>query len=155
MNEKMINQPAPNFTLPSSDGELVSLKTFRGQKVIVYFYPKDETRGCSLEANGFKELNYDFQDKEVSILGISPDDTKSHQRFAKNLDLPFPLLSDIEHQVAELYGVWEQKTMYGKSYWGVERTTFLIDEKGYVRNILKNLKPEEHAKAALELIDEI
>lgn len=152
MSDDLVGKKAPSFTLPSSDQKLISLKDFRGKLTVLYFYPKDETSGCTLEALAFKERYWEFNDLDAAVLGISPDDIKSHCKFSRHHDLSFPLLSDIEHAVSKSYGVWVQKTMYGKTYWGVERTTFVIDKNGKIKEILKNKKPDEHASLALEII---
>jgi peroxiredoxin Q/BCP len=151
----LIGKMAPSFTLPSNEGSPISLQDYKGRAGIVYFYPKDGARGCTLEALEFKKLYYDFFDRNFYIIGIGPDSIASHCQFSKQNDLPFPLLSDIEHKVAELYGIWEQKTNYGKTYWGVERTSFVLDKNKIIRATLENKKPEEHAFLSLQALIEL
>lgn len=154
MYSKLINNKAPSFTLPSSEGKPISLKDYKDQMVVVYFYPKNETSGCTIEAMAFKNFYWEFLDIGAIILGISPDEIKSHCKFADKLDLPFPLLSDSNHEAAKDYGIWKQKTMYGKEYWGFERTTFIIDKGGVIRLIIEDTKPDEHPVKALQFIKE-
>ena len=128
-------QKAPDFTLPVAGGEEVTLSSLEGRKVVLYFYPKDDTSGCTIEACEFRELVPQFTTGDVVVLGVSPDSVASHERFKAKYDLNFPLLADEDHAVAEAYGVWKEKSMYGRTYWGVERTTFLIDERGVVEQL--------------------
>ena len=138
---------APGFTLPSDDGSSVSLEDFRGKKVVLYFYPKDDTPGCTTEACEFRDLGPRFEEHDAVVLGVSPDPVASHEKFKDKYDLDFPLLADEDHQVAESYGVWKEKSMYGRTYWGVERSTFLIDEDGTVTRAWRRVRPEGHAEA--------
>jgi thioredoxin-dependent peroxiredoxin len=140
-----IGKPAPAFTLATDTGETVSLKDFKGQTVVLYFYPKDDTSGCTTEACEFRDSMPRFKKDNAVILGISPDDVKSHAKFKAKYELPFTLLADTEHAVAEAYGVWKEKSMYGRKYMGVERTTFLIDGKGVLRQVFEKVKPAGHA----------
>ena len=144
------NQPAPEFTLADDSGNSVSLSDYRGQPVVLYFYPKDDTPGCTTEACEFRD---DYSAYEgVTILGVSPDDVKSHAKFKKKYALPFPLLADEGHKVSDLYGVWGPKKFMGKSYEGVLRTTFLIDAEGNIARVFENVKPAGHSVEVLDAI---
>ena len=123
---------APNFTLQADDGREVSLSDYQGKKVVLYFYPKDGTPGCTREAVEFRDMTREFEEKDIAILGVSKDSVESHQKFKRKHELPFTLLSDPAGKVLELYGVWKKKSLYGRTFLGTERTTFLIDEKGIV-----------------------
>lgn len=142
-----IGKAAPAFTIETDTGETLALKDLKGQKVVLYFYPKDDTSGCTTEACEFRDLMPRFTQGSAVILGVSPDSVKSHQKFKARFELPFTLLADTEHAIAEQYGVWKEKSMYGRKYMGVERTTFLIDEKGVLRQIFEKVKPAGHADA--------
>lgn len=142
-------QIAPDFTLQSDDGTQVSLRNYRGKKVLLYFYPKDETPGCTTEALGFKEAVAEFEKEDAVIIGVSKDSLDSHRKFKEKHGLPFTLLSDPEAEVLKLYGVWKQKSLYGRTFMGTERTTFLIDEKGVVKKVYRKVKPQEHAQTCL------
>src|SRR5689334_661627 len=137
-------QPAPDFTLESDTGEQVSLSQFRGKPVVLYFYPKDDTPGCTTEACGFRDDLKKFAAKETVILGISCDSVASHEKFAGKFSLPFPLLSDEDHAVAEKYGVWVEKNMYGKKSMGIQRATFLIDKQGKIAAAWPRVKVDGH-----------
>ena len=141
-----IGKAAPAFTLETDTGETVSLKDFKGRNVVLYFYPKDDTSGCTTEACEFKELMPRFAKDSAVILGVSPDSVKSHRKFKEKYELNFTLLADTEKVVAEAYGVWKEKSMYGRKYMGVERTTFLIDAKGVLRHVFEKVKPAGHAE---------
>lgn len=143
---------APGFTLPTDSGDEVSLSGFKGKKVVLYFYPKDNTSGCTTQACEFRDQHPDFEKLDVVILGVSPDSVRSHQGFRDKHGLNFPLLADEDHKVAEAYGVWKEKSMYGRKYWGIERSTFLIDEDGVLRKIWRKVKPRGHAQAVLEAL---
>jgi peroxiredoxin Q/BCP len=143
---------APDFKLPSDSGETVSLKDFRGKKVVLYFYPKDDTSGCTLEAKNFRDEFARFKRKGAVILGVSRDTVASHVKFRDKYELPFPLLSDPTGEVCEKYGVWKEKSMYGRKYMGIERTTFLIDEKGRVEKVFPKVKVEGHCGEVLEAL---
>jgi peroxiredoxin Q/BCP len=147
-----IGKAAPAFTLETDTGETVSLKDFKGHPVVLYFYPKDDTPGCTTEACEFRDSMPRFAKDKAVILGISPDSVKSHAKFKAKHDLPFTLLADIEQVVANAYGVWKEKSMYGRTYMGVERTTFLIDAKGVLRQVFEKVKPAGHADAVAEAI---
>jgi thioredoxin-dependent peroxiredoxin len=144
--------PAPNFTLTSDSGEQVSLESFRGQPVVLYFYPKDDTPGCTKEACGFRDVYSEFKERGAVILGVSPDDEASHMKFKEKYSLPFTLLADPEHQVAESYGVWAEKKYAGKTYWGVNRSTFVIDADGNVAKAMHNVKPDGHPEQVLSVL---
>ena len=141
--------PAPTFTLPSDSGEEVSLESFRGQPVVLYFYPKDDTPGCTAQACGIRDIWAELKLRDVVVLGVSPDDPKSHKHFREKYGLPFTLLADEEHEVAEQYGTWVEKSMYGKTYMGVERSTFVIDADGNVKKVMRKVKPADHADDVL------
>ena len=137
--------PAPDFELPTDAGEPLRLSSLRGRPVVLYFYPKDDTSGCTTQACGLRDSFPRFGSSGAVILGVSPDDVRSHQKFRAKYDLPFALLADTEHAVAEQYGVWKEKTMYGRTYWGVERTTYLIDAQGKVAVVFERVDPTTHA----------
>lgn len=144
-----VNMPAPDFTLPDETGTLRSLREFRGKPVVLYFYPKDDTPGCTKEACSFRDDYQVYAEAGVVILGVSPDSPASHARFKQKYNLPFKLLSDEDHQVCRLYGVWGKKKFMGREYEGVLRTTFLIDENGLIKKIFPNVKPEGHSAEVL------
>lgn len=144
---------APAFTLPDSDGNKVSLKDFKGKKVVLYFYPKDNTSGCTKEACSFRDNLPDFRKLDAVILGVSPDSQKSHQKFRDKYELPFTLLSDEDKTVLEKYGVWQEKKMYGKSYMGVVRTTYVIDEGGKIIKVFPKVKVDGHTEEVLKVIE--
>lgn len=143
---------APAFTLESSRGKKVSLKDFKGKKVVLYFYPKDDTPGCTKEACSFRDAIADLKKAGAVVLGVSPDDVASHQKFISKYELPFELLADTDHAVAEKYGVWKEKSMYGKKYMGIERTTFLIDESGKLARIFPKVKVDAHSEEVLSAL---
>jgi len=136
---------APDFTLPSDGGSMVTLSDLRGSRVILYFYPKDDTSGCTAQACEFRDSLPSIEEKGALVLGVSPDPVRSHQKFKSKYDLNFPLLADEEHQVAEAYGVWKEKSMYGRTYWGIERSTFLIDEEGRIARAWRKVKAKGNA----------
>ena len=146
------NDPAPEFTLPSARGGPVSLAEFKGKKVVLYFYPKDDTPGCAREACNFRDAIQPITAAGAVVLGISPDDTDSHGKFQKKFHLPFALLADTDHTVARRYGVWKKKSMYGKTYMGIERTTFIIDGAGSIVRIFSRVKVEQHQREVLEAL---
>lgn len=153
MAELSVGSKAPEFALPASTGETISLKDFLGQqKVVLYFYPKDMTSGCTKEACNFRDLQAEFAAAGAVILGVSTDDLNSHGKFIAKHGLNFPLLADTDAALATAYGVWKQKSMYGKQYMGIERTTFVIDEKGVIRQIYRKVKVDEHADQVLAAI---
>jgi peroxiredoxin Q/BCP len=142
-------EEAPDFTLKTDEDKQVSLKHYRGKKVVLYFYPKDDTPGCTTEALEFKDVAEEFAKEGAVILGISKDSVGSHKKFKEKYELPFTLLSDPETKVLTKYGVWKEKSLYGRTFMGVERTTFLIDEKGIIRKIYQKVKPKGHAQTCL------
>ena len=144
-----VGMPAPEFSLPSTLGRKVSLSEFRGKRVILYFYPKDDTPGCTQEACAFRDNLSRIEAKDAVVLGISLDDELSHQRFAQKYSLTFPLLSDMDAAVCRQYGVYKEKNLYGRSFWGIERTTFAIDREGKVENVFRRVKVEGHADEVL------
>ena len=139
-----VGQPAPEFTLPDQEGTPVSLSDFRGQRVVVYFYPQADTPGCTTQACGIRDHAADYDAADAVVLGISPDPVERVKKFAHKYDLGFTLLADEDHAVAEAYGVWVEKSMYGRTYWGNERTTFVIDPDGRVAEVLRKVKPAQH-----------
>jgi len=143
---------APEFSLPSDEGGEVTLSNLRGRKVVVYFYPKDDTSGCTTEACEFRDVLPDFEAEDAVVLGISPDPIDSHRKFKEKYDLSFPLLADEDHAVAEAYDVWKEKSMYGRKYWGVERSTFLVDEEGRIQRTWRKVKPKGHAAEVREAV---
>jgi thioredoxin-dependent peroxiredoxin len=145
---------APTFTLPADDGGDVSLEELRGKSVILYFYPKDDTSGCTTEACEFRDTLPRIEADGAVVLGVSPDPVASHKKFKDKYDLNFPLLADEDHSVAEAYGVWKEKSMYGRKYWGVERSTFLIGPDGKVKKAWRRVKPKGHAEAVAAALSE-
>ena len=150
----MINEgdAAPDFELPADDGSTISLAGLRGRKVVLYFYPKDDTSGCTTEACEFRDALPRFEEDGAVILGVSPDSVASHRKFKEKYDLNFLLLADKAHEVAEAYGVWKEKSMFGNKYWGVERSTFLIDEEGRVQRAWRRVRPKGHAEKVAEAL---
>ena len=144
-----VGDQAPDFTLHSDTGEQVTLSALRGKPVILYWYPRDDTPGCTVEACSFRDAYGEFQRAGAVVLGVSTDSVKSHEKFKTKFNLPFPLLSDPEHQVAEQYGVWGPKKFMGKEFEGISRVTFLIDEQGVVKQVWPKVKPEGHADEIL------
>jgi peroxiredoxin Q/BCP len=147
-----IGESAPDFILPTDEGKEVSLSTLRGKKIIIYFYPKDATPGCTQEACSFRDNNPKFKEKNTIIIGISRDSIKSHKIFKEKQSLNFILASDEEGKVCEKYEVWVEKSMYGRKYFGIERATFLIDEAGIITKIWRNVKVPGHVEAVLESV---
>jgi len=143
---------APDFTLPADGGGEVTLSDYRGKKVVLYFYPKDNTSGCTTEACGFRDDYSQLLAAGAAVLGVSPDSVKSHDGFKAKYSLPFALLSDPDHRVAEMYGAWGEKKMYGKTYEGILRATFLIDEKGRIVKVFPKVKPAGHSQEVLEAL---
>ena len=152
MSKLRVGDPAPAFTLQATDGGTVSLSDFRGKTVVLYFYPKDDTPGCTKEACGFRDERTRFAKSDAVILGVSRDSIASHERFTKKYGLTFPLLSDPDASVAKAYGVHKQKSMYGRSYWGIERTTFVIDPRGRITALFPKVSVNGHVEAVLETI---
>ena len=145
----VIGEKAPDFEQKDQDGNLVKLSDFKGKKVILYFYPKDDTPGCTSQACNLNENLPALQAKGFEIIGVSVDGQKAHQKFIKKYDLKFTLLSDEDHQLVEAYGVWVEKSMYGRTYMGTARTTFIIDENGIITDIIEKVKTKEHTSQIL------
>ena len=142
-------KPAPDFTLRSDAGEDVSLANLRGRTVVLYFYPRDDTPGCTTQACGLRDVYGEIQERGATVLGVSPDTEAAHVKFRDKYGLPFPLLADPDHEVAERYGVWVEKTMYGKKRMGIKRSTFVIDGEGNVARAMLGVKPDDHADKVL------
>jgi thioredoxin-dependent peroxiredoxin len=144
------NGIAPDFTTKNQNGEEVKLSDYRGKKVVLYFYPKDDTPGCTKEACSFRDANDVYSEKNIKVFGVSTDSEKSHQKFISKYSLPFDLLADTEKEIVTAYGVYGEKSMYGKKYMGINRTTFLIDEQGKIVKVFKKINVSEHASEVLE-----
>jgi peroxiredoxin Q/BCP len=142
-------EPAPDFTLASDAGEQLSLSDFRGKPVVLYFYPKDDTPGCTTQACGIRDAYGEFERAGAVVLGVSPDDVGRHVKFKQKYELPFTLLADPEHEVAERYGVWGEKKYMGRSYMGVKRSTFVVGSDGVVAKVMHDVKPATHADDVL------
>ncbi|WP_026462655.1 thioredoxin-dependent thiol peroxidase [Adhaeribacter aquaticus] len=145
-----IGDPAPDFAIPDQDGILHKLSDYTGRKLVIYFYPKDDTPGCTAQACNLRDNYYALRQKGYEIIGVSVDDTKAHQKFIKKYELPFTLLSDTEKKMVEDYGVWQEKSMYGRKYMGTMRYTFIIDENGIIQDIITKVDTKEHAKQIAE-----
>ena len=145
-----IGDKAPSFTLPTDGGGKISLNDFKGKPVVLYFYPKDDTSGCTAEACAFRDQLPDFSKLKTTVIGVSRDSTASHDKFKTKYKLPFPLAADEDGKICEAYGVWVEKSMYGRNYMGVERSTFLIDGKGTLRGVWRKVKVPGHVEAVLE-----
>jgi peroxiredoxin Q/BCP len=143
---------APDFTLTSDSGEEITLSDFRGSPVVLYFYPKDDTPGCTTQACSIRDNYDDFAERGAVVLGVSPDEESSHVKFKQKYDLPFTLLADPDHTVSELYGVWGEKKYMGRTYMGVERSTFLIDPEGRITKVMRKVKPDTHVERVLEAL---
>lgn len=154
MSPVQARQAVPDFTLPASNGKDVSLSDFKGKKVVIYFYPKDMTPGCTTESCDFRDFHGEYKNLNTEVIGISPDDLTSHDKFIEKHDLPFLLLADEEQKVCQLFGVWKEKNMYGKKFMGVERSTFLIDEEGKLVQEWRKVKVDGHVDEVLEAIKE-
>jgi peroxiredoxin Q/BCP len=148
-NPLHIGSPAPHFEAMNQHGDTVSLKDFQGKKLVLYFYPKDDTPGCTAEACDLRDNHQRFIEAGYSILGVSPDTAAKHQKFIAKYELPFDLLADTEHSVAEAYGVWVEKSMYGKKYMGIARTTFIINEEGILTEIIEKVNTKAHTAQIL------
>lgn len=145
-------QPAPDFTLPDQHGDEVTLSQFKGRPVVLYFYPRDNTPGCTTEACAFRDARDDYEQAGAKVIGVSPDAVKTHAKFAEKYQLPFTLVADTEKSVCEAYGVWQEKSMYGKTSMGVVRSTFVIDGEGVVRHVFPRVKVDGHSDAVLAAI---
>jgi thioredoxin-dependent peroxiredoxin len=150
-----VGQKAPAFTLKNAEGKTVKLSDFKGKPIVLYFYPKDDTPGCTKEACAFRDANDDLAEHGAVVLGVSPDDVASHAKFRDKFKLNFPLLADTDHALAEKYGVWREKNMYGKKSMGIQRSTYLIDPAGKVAKVWQRVKPEEHAQQVLDALAEM
>jgi thioredoxin-dependent peroxiredoxin len=148
-------QPAPDFELPDQDGNPVRLSDLRGQRVVLYFYPKADTPGCTTQACGIRDHQADYDAAGATVLGVSPDPVKEVKKFHGKQSLSFTLLADEDHAVAERYGVWVEKSMYGRTYWGNARATFVIDEEGVVRHLIPKASPKTHDDVVLKALDEL
>jgi peroxiredoxin Q/BCP len=145
-------KPAPDFELATDAGERVKLSDFRGRPVVLYFYPKDDTPGCTTQACGFRDNYSEFEQRGAVVLGVSPDDEASHVRFKEKYSLPFTLLADPEHKVAEKYGVWVERNYAGRKYMGIKRSTFIIDTEGNLVKAMHNVKPDGHPEKVLQAL---
>ena len=152
MSALQVGDLAPDFTATTDDVATVSLSDYRGKRVVLYFYPKDDTPGCTTQACGFRDNYPVIEEKNAVVLGVSPDSAKSHQKFKTKFDLPFTLLVDEDHAIAEAYGVWAEKSMYGKKYMGIERSHFIIDENGKIADAQVKVKPEDSVAKALAML---
>jgi peroxiredoxin Q/BCP len=149
MSELKVGAKAPAFSAPDQTGQNVSLSDFKGKTVVLYFYPKDDTPGCTVEACSFRDEHSVFLKKGAIVIGVSPDSPKKHTKFIEKFSLPFPLLADEDHKICEYYNVWVEKSMYGKTYMGVERSTFVIGPDGKLKAIYRKVKPAEHTAEVL------
>lgn len=149
-----IGEVAPNFTLENQDGENVSLSDYKGQNIILYFYPKDMTPGCTTQACDFRDNYEQFKALDTVVLGVSPDPIERHTKFIAKHDLPFPLLADIENEVAVLYDTWKLKKMFGKEFYGIERSTFIIDKSGVLQKEYRKVKVKDHIEETLNFVKE-
>ncbi len=149
-----VGRKAPAFTARDAEGRTVRLADFKGRIVVLYFYPKDDTPGCTTEACAFRDDHAALVEAGITVLGVSPDDVDSHRRFAEKHRLPFALLADEKHEICERYGVWQEKSNYGRKYWGVVRTTFVIDGEGKVAHVFEKVRPQGHAAEVLTWIRE-
>jgi len=147
-----VGDKAPQFTLNDGDGNKIKLSDFKGKKVVLYFYPKDLTPGCTIEACAFRDDVGALKKLGAVVLGVSADSEKTHQKFTTKHSLNFPLLADVDHQMSEQYGAWQEKSMYGRKYWGIARITYLIDEKGKIAKVWPKVKPAEHSQEVIEAI---
>jgi thioredoxin-dependent peroxiredoxin len=153
MEKLNVGDPAPPFEVMTDTGERVKLSDYRGKRVVLYFYPKDDTPGCTTQACGFRDAYPAIEEKNAVVLGVSPDDEKSHVKFKSKFNLPFTLLVDADHAIAEAYGVWGEKTNYGKTYMGIIRSNFVIDETGKIIKTMYNIKPADSAAEALAALN--
>jgi len=152
MSQLQIGDAAPNFEASTDQGESVSLDNYRGQRVVLYFYPKDDTSGCTTQACALRDNYPEIEEKNAVVLGVSPDGVESHQKFKSKFDLPFTLLVDEDHAIAEAYGTWGEKSMYGRKYMGIVRSQFVIDEKGTLIDVQYKISPKKSAPTALKAL---
>jgi peroxiredoxin Q/BCP len=150
--EPIVGESAPELSLPDQHGKPVTLKSFRGKQIVLYFYPKDDTPGCTKESCEFRDVESQIVRAGAVILGVSLDDKESHQKFIKKYGLPFPLLSDEDAAVSKAYGVYKEKNMYGKKYWGIERSTFVIDPNGKLKAVFRKVKVDGHVDEVLKAL---
>ncbi len=148
-------EKAPSFNVKDGEGRRVKLSNFKGKRVVLYFYPRDNTSGCTKEACGFQADLAEFERRNSVVLGVSTDDERSHQKFSEKFGLNFPLLVDTDHKLAESYGVWQEKSMYGRKYWGIKRITFIIDEKGRIARVFEKVSPATHSREVLDALDDM
>jgi peroxiredoxin Q/BCP len=148
-------KPAPDFELTTDSGETVKLSDLKGQPVVLYFYPKDDTPGCTTQACGIRDAYQEFRDRGALVFGISADDEASHKKFKEKFQLPFTLLADTDKQAVEAYDVWKERSMYGKKFMGIERSTFVVDRDGNLAKELRKVKPAEHADQVLKVLDSL
>ena len=153
MSELSVGQPAPDFTAVTDTGETVKLSDYRGKRVVLYFYPKDDTSGCTTQACGFRDNYPVIEEKNAVVLGVSPDGVQSHQKFKTKYELPFTLLVDEDHAIAEAYGVWGEKSMYGKTYMGIVRSHFIIDEEGKIADTQYKVSPTDSVARAVDALN--
>ena len=146
-----IGKKAPEFSIKDQDGNLIRLSDYKGKNVVLYFYPKDDTPGCTKEACNFRDSFSVFKRKGIEVIGVSKDNEKSHKKFIEKYNLPFRLLADEKGELCERYCVWVEKSLYGRKYMGIARTTFLIDKKGNIKHIFENVNPEQHDKEILNM----
>jgi thioredoxin-dependent peroxiredoxin len=152
MNSVKVGQKAPDFTALDDRGERVSLSDFKGRPVVLFFYPKDDTQGCTVEVCSFRDHLPRFDGLDAVVLGVSPDSVKSHKKFKEKFDLPYPLIADEDKKIVNAYGVWGEKSMYGRKYMGVARTTFVIDRDGKIARVFEKVKPADHAVEVAEVV---
>ncbi len=155
MPKPKVGDHAPDFKTLASSGQEVSLKNFKGKNIVLYFYPKDDTPGCTVEACGFRDTIKPIEKHEAVILGVSPDGLKSHEKFIQKFNLPFLLLADEDKKICQAYGVWIEKSMYGQKYMGVLRETFIIDKSGKIVRVFEKVKPEGHNKEVLDMLQSL
>ena len=149
MSKLNIGDKAPEFSTTNQNGKEMDLKTFKGKKLVLYFYPKDNTPTCTTESCNLRDNYQRFINNGFEVVGVSPDGEKSHQKFIKKYELPFDLLADTDHSISEAFGVWQEKSMFGKKYMGIARTTFVLDEKGNITDIIEKVKAKEHTEQIL------
>jgi len=152
MAEIQVGQAAPEFTAVTDTGDTIRLADYRGKRVVLYFYPKDDTSGCTTQACGFRDHYVEIEEKNAVVLGVSPDGVKSHQKFRTKFDLPFTLIVDEDHAISEAYDVWQEKSMYGKKYMGIVRSHFIIDENGNLADVQVKVSPQDSVSKALEAL---
>ncbi|HKP86289.1 MAG TPA: thioredoxin-dependent thiol peroxidase [Blastocatellia bacterium] len=148
-------EKAPALKLTDENGRAVKLADYRGKRIVLYFYPRDLTPGCTKEACGFQADLAEYEKRNAVVLGVSTDDARSHSRFREKYGLQFPLLSDADHETAESFGVWQEKNMYGRKMWGIRRSTFIIDEQGRVARVFDKVSPAEHSREVLDALDQM